>query len=149
MRVLVLIVSGIILGLWKALVQILVLVHWFIVIFQNKRNKGIARFCEIWSTQIYILSRTTHWKPERFSMCSEICFKSRICNRYKKCEAFFSILDFRHIIDGWLVYLYLTTTSGSWHSIFHQALVVNWKSKISNLLRNVTHFWHLSITEIL
>ena len=60
MRVLVLIVSGIILGLWKALVQILVLVHWFIVIFQNKRNKGIARFCEIWSTQIYILSRTTH-----------------------------------------------------------------------------------------
>lgn len=54
MRILVLIISGIILGLWKGLIQILVIVNWFIVMFTKKRNKGVADFCEIWNTQMYV-----------------------------------------------------------------------------------------------
>ena len=57
MRVVVGIVSGIILGLWKALIQILGIVHWIIVIITKKRNKDIAEFSEIWNTQIYIFLR--------------------------------------------------------------------------------------------
>jgi len=51
------IVSGIILSIWKMLIQILGVVHWFIVIFTGKRNKGLAEFSEIWNTQIYIFLR--------------------------------------------------------------------------------------------
>jgi len=57
MRIVVGIVSGIILGLWKALIQILGIVHWIIVIITKKRNKDIAEFSEIWNTQIYIFLR--------------------------------------------------------------------------------------------
>ena len=57
MRIVVAIVSGIILGIWKALIQLLAIVHWIIVIITGKRNKGIAEFSEIWNTQIYIFLR--------------------------------------------------------------------------------------------
>jgi hypothetical protein len=57
MRIVVCIVSGIILGLWKGLIQILFVVNWFITIFTAKRNKGIAEFCEIWNTQLYTFLR--------------------------------------------------------------------------------------------
>jgi len=57
MRILVGLISGIVLGLWKALIQLLGIVHWIIVIFTGKRNKDIAKFCEIWNTQIYIFLR--------------------------------------------------------------------------------------------
>lgn len=52
-RILVLIVSGLILGIWKGLVQILSLVNWVITIIENKRNKQIAEFCEYWNTEAY------------------------------------------------------------------------------------------------
>jgi hypothetical protein len=57
MRIVVGIISGIILGLWKALIQILGVVHWFIVIVSGERQKGIADFSEIWNTQIYVYLR--------------------------------------------------------------------------------------------
>ena len=57
LRIPVVIVSGIILGLWKSLIQILVVIHWIVVIITGKRSKGIAEFCEIWNTQIYIYLR--------------------------------------------------------------------------------------------
>jgi len=57
MRVVVGIISGIILGLWKVLIQILGIVHWVIAIITGKRNKDIAEFSEIWNTQIYIFLR--------------------------------------------------------------------------------------------
>jgi len=57
MRILVGIVSGIILGLWKGLIQLLGIVHWFIVIFTGRRNRDLAEFSEIWNTQIYIFLR--------------------------------------------------------------------------------------------
>ncbi len=53
MRILVGIVSGIILGLWKALIQILVVVHFIITLISGKRSRELADFCEIWNTQVY------------------------------------------------------------------------------------------------
>ena len=57
MRIIVGIISGIILGLWKALIQILGIIHWLIVIFSGKRQRGIAEFSEIWNSQIYVFLR--------------------------------------------------------------------------------------------
>ena len=57
MRIIVGIVSGIILSVWKVLVQILAVVHWFIVIFTGKRKKDLANFCEYWNTEIYKFMR--------------------------------------------------------------------------------------------
>jgi hypothetical protein len=57
MRIVVLIVSGIILEIWKVLIQIMAIVHWFIVIFSGKRNIGLAEFSEIWNTQKYTYLR--------------------------------------------------------------------------------------------
>ena len=54
MRIVVAIVTGIILSLWKTLIQLLVIVNWFIVIFTGERNKGLAEFSEIWNTQVYV-----------------------------------------------------------------------------------------------
>ena len=71
MRLLVGIVSGIILGLWKALIQLLAIVHWLIAIITGKRNKGIAEFCEIWNTQVYAfltyMTFVTNKRPFPFS----------------------------------------------------------------------------------
>lgn len=53
MRIVIGIITGIILGIWKMLVQILGFVHWFIVIITGKRNKDLAEFCEMWNTQMY------------------------------------------------------------------------------------------------
>jgi hypothetical protein len=52
MRIIVLIVSGIILSVWKTLIQIIVIVHWLYVIFGGKRSKDLAEFCNIWNTQV-------------------------------------------------------------------------------------------------
>ena len=54
MRIVVGIISGIILGLWRGLIQLLGVVHWFIVVFSGKRQIGIADFSEIWNTQVYV-----------------------------------------------------------------------------------------------
>ena len=56
-RLLVLIVSGIIIGIWSYLSRVLAVVGWFIVVFSGKRNKSIAEFVEIWNTQVYIFLR--------------------------------------------------------------------------------------------
>jgi len=53
MRFLVLIVTGLILGIWKGLIQILVVFHWFYVLLTGKRIKDLAEFCEIWNSQVY------------------------------------------------------------------------------------------------
>lgn len=53
MRIVVLVISGIIIGVWKIPVQIITIIHWIMVIFSGKRNKGIADFCEYWNTETY------------------------------------------------------------------------------------------------
>ena len=71
MRIVVVIVSGIILGLWKILVDIISIFHWFYVIFTGRRSKGMAEFCNVWATQIYrfirYMSFATNSRPFPFS----------------------------------------------------------------------------------
>ena len=57
LRIVIGIISGIILGLWKVLIQVLGIIHWILVILSGKRNKGIAEFSEIWNTQMYVFLR--------------------------------------------------------------------------------------------
>jgi len=52
-RIIVLIVTGIILGVWGYLIGLLAIVHWLIVVFSGKRNKNLADFCEYWTTESY------------------------------------------------------------------------------------------------
>jgi len=71
MRIVVGIVSGIIIGLWKVAVEVISIFHWFYVLFTNKRSKGIAEFCNVWTTQAYRFIRymtfTTNSRPFPFS----------------------------------------------------------------------------------
>ena len=81
MRILVLIVSGIILGLWKGLIQIIVVISWFIAVFANKRNKDLAEFCEIFNTQFYVFIRyisfVSNSRPFPFSKLTKNLSKFR------------------------------------------------------------------------
>ena len=52
-RIFVAIVTGIVLSVWKCLIGILAVVHWFVVVFTGKRNREIAEFCEYWNTTLY------------------------------------------------------------------------------------------------
>ena len=56
-RILILIISGIVLGIWKALIQFLTIVHWISVVFKGRRARKLAEFCEIWNTQLYVFLR--------------------------------------------------------------------------------------------
>ena len=53
MRIVIGIISGLIIGLWKALIQIIAIIHWILVLFSGKRNKDLAGFCNTWNTQVY------------------------------------------------------------------------------------------------
>lgn len=57
MRILVGLVSGIVLSVWKMIIQVFALVNFFITLFTNKRNKDLAMFSEIWNTQVYMFLR--------------------------------------------------------------------------------------------
>lgn len=52
-RILIVIVSGIILNVWKVLVLVLAIANWFVVLFSRKRDRGIADFCEYWNSEVY------------------------------------------------------------------------------------------------
>tara|TARA_Y100000310_G_C20696333_1_gene825991 strand:- start:1944 stop:2213 length:270 start_codon:yes stop_codon:yes gene_type:complete len=52
-RILVGIVSGIILSIWKILIYVLVLVQLVIVLVNGKKDKQIAKLCNTWNTQVY------------------------------------------------------------------------------------------------
>ncbi len=52
-RIIVAIISGIVLSLWKGLIQIITVISWFIVVFSGKRNKDLALFCEYFNTEAY------------------------------------------------------------------------------------------------
>jgi len=71
MRIVVAIVSGIILGLWKIAVEVVAVIHWFYVLFSGKRNKDLAEFCNLWTTQTYRFIRymtfATNTRPFPFS----------------------------------------------------------------------------------
>lgn len=71
MRIVVGVVSGIILSLWKTLTFVLAILNFIYTIFKNKRNKGIAEFCNLWTTQAYNFIRymtfATNSRPFPFS----------------------------------------------------------------------------------
>ena len=71
MRILVGIVSGIILGVWKIFVELIFIFHWFYVIFTGNRSKGIADMANIWTTQVYrfirYMSFATNQRPFPFT----------------------------------------------------------------------------------
>ena len=56
-RIIVLVVSGIILGLWGKLTGLIGIIHWLVVVFSGKRNKDLAMFCEYWNTETYKFMR--------------------------------------------------------------------------------------------
>ncbi|MBU0535822.1 MAG: DUF4389 domain-containing protein [Nanoarchaeota archaeon] len=57
MRIPVGIVSGIVLGFWKILVQIVAVINWIMTLITDERNEGLADFCENWNTQLYTFLR--------------------------------------------------------------------------------------------
>ena len=71
MRIVVGIVSGIILCIWKALIQVIVVIHFIYVIFSGKKYKELAGFANYWNVQSYKYVRymtfTTDHKPFPFS----------------------------------------------------------------------------------
>ena len=75
-RILVLIISGIILAVWKWLVAILIIVNFFITIFSGKRNRDIAEFCEWWNTEVYryahYITFMTNERPFPFTKMQKI-----------------------------------------------------------------------------
>ena len=76
MRIIVAIVTGIILSLWRYIIFVLAIVHWFIVLFSGKRNKGIAEFSEYWNTETYryirYLTFVTNERPFPFTEMQRI-----------------------------------------------------------------------------
>jgi len=75
-RLIVLVVSGIILGIWRYLVFALAIVSWLIVVVGGKRNRDLAEFCEYWNTEIYryirYLTFVTNERPFPFSKMQRI-----------------------------------------------------------------------------
>jgi len=57
MRIVVLIVSGIILGAWQYFISILMVINFFYTLFSKKRMKELAEMSEIWNTQHYIFNK--------------------------------------------------------------------------------------------
>ena len=70
-RIIVGIISGIILGLWKVIIIVLGIINWLITVFSGKRNKDIANFCEYWNTETYkyirYLTFVTNTRPFPFT----------------------------------------------------------------------------------
>jgi uncharacterized membrane protein len=46
-------ISAIVIGLWKILVQVIVVIHWIYAILTGKRSKGLAEFGNRWVTCSY------------------------------------------------------------------------------------------------
>ncbi len=57
MRIVVLVISGIILAVWKYLVMVLMIFNFIYVLFTKKRMKDFADMCEVWNTQWYTFQR--------------------------------------------------------------------------------------------
>lgn len=57
MRIIVLIVTGIILVLWRYLIGAFVIINFVYSIFSGKRLRELAELSEIWNTQFYQFQR--------------------------------------------------------------------------------------------
>lgn len=76
MRVVVFFVSGLILIVWEALIEILCLANWIITLVTGARNKGLAEFSEYWNTEIYrfirYMTAVTNERPFPFNELKRI-----------------------------------------------------------------------------
>jgi hypothetical protein len=70
-RIIVAIVSGIILAIWRYLIAAFAIINWFITVFSGKRNKDLAMFSEYFNTEIYkflrYLTFVTNKRPFPFT----------------------------------------------------------------------------------
>ena len=70
MRIVVGIISGIIIGLWASIIEILAVIHGVYVLFAGKRSKSIADFSNMLITELYHFYRymyfTTNKRPFPF-----------------------------------------------------------------------------------
>ena len=57
MRIIVLIVSGIVLEVWRYFVNILSIINFFYTLFAKQRMKELAEMSEIWNTQYYVFQK--------------------------------------------------------------------------------------------
>jgi len=64
-RVIVGIVSGIILEIWRWLIYVFILVNFVYTIFTGRRHREIADLSEIWNTQRYIFQRYIVFQSNR------------------------------------------------------------------------------------
>ena len=53
LRIVVGIISGLIIGLWKVIVQFVVIIHWLYALVTGTRHQGMADFCNRWVTYVY------------------------------------------------------------------------------------------------
>ena len=71
MRIVVAIVTGIILAIWRYFIIVLFIVNWFYTLFAGKRMKELAELSEIWNSQWYVFQRylifVTNKRPFPFS----------------------------------------------------------------------------------
>jgi hypothetical protein len=57
MRIIVLIVTGVVLTVWKLLVIVLGIFQFFYTAFKNRRREDLAELCNMWVSQVYIFLR--------------------------------------------------------------------------------------------
>ncbi|MEK6894810.1 MAG: DUF4389 domain-containing protein [Nanoarchaeota archaeon] len=57
MRIIVLIVTGIILVLWRYLIGVFIIINFVYSIFSGKRLRELAELSEIWNTQWYLFQK--------------------------------------------------------------------------------------------
>ncbi len=57
MRIIVLIVSGIVLNVWRYFIIVLGIINFFYTIFKAKRMESLAEMSEIWNTQWYVFQK--------------------------------------------------------------------------------------------
>ena len=57
MRIVVAVVTGIVLGVWRYFIFVITAVNWIYALFAGKRIKEIAKMSEIWNTQSYTYLR--------------------------------------------------------------------------------------------
>jgi|TARA_Y100000310_G_scaffold103203_1_gene101468 hypothetical protein len=57
MRIVVAIVSGIVLGVWRWFIFVIGVINWIYTLFAGKRMKELANMSEVWNTQLYTFLR--------------------------------------------------------------------------------------------
>jgi len=57
MRILIAIVTGVVLGVWRYFILVLAIINWFYALFAGKRLKELANLSEVWNTQTYTYIR--------------------------------------------------------------------------------------------